>query len=361
MEGEQSHRRVVVVGGGLAGALLAKHLQFDADVLLIDSKEYFEVPWARCRPMVDASFAERSLIQHTDYLSNARVISSPAIEVSQSEVLTAEGRAFGYDYLVIATGHEDSRPRSRKERLHQFEQENEKIRTSSSVLIIGGGRTGVQLAGEIAVDYPEKKVTLVHEGSRLLQFLGPKASEKALKRLRSKLVEVLLDQSVNLNSTTNGDGVFTTSAGRSVSADCHFVCGGRPLSSSWLKQTMLEDKLDRFGRLMVEGNLRVRGLKNVFAIGSIIDITDKQGCLAYKHAAVAAKNIKLLLKGGKEEKLALYKPSSSLAFVSLGRKVAVVQFSFTTVSGHIPGLFTSKDLFVKWNRKQMGLEAHIIS
>ncbi|URE37824.1 Apoptosis-inducing factor [Musa troglodytarum] len=132
MEAGAGDRRVVVVGGGVAGAMLAKHMQFDTDVVLIDSKEYYEVPWARNRSMVEPPFAERSLIQHTDYLSNARVTASPAIDVTESEVLTAEGRTFAYDYLVIATGHVDSTPRSRKDRLEQFKKGNSSDHSSSA-------------------------------------------------------------------------------------------------------------------------------------------------------------------------------------------------------------------------------------
>ncbi|KAJ8460380.1 hypothetical protein OPV22_033306 [Ensete ventricosum] len=364
MEAGAGDRRVVVVGGGVAGAMLAKHMQFDADVVLIDSKEYYEVPWARNRSMVEPTFAERSLIQHTDYLSNARVTASPAIDVTEFEVLTAEGRAYVYDYLVIATGHVDSTPRSMKDRLEQFKQDNKRIRSSSSVLVIGGGRTGVELSAEIAVDYPEKKVTLVHEGPRLLQILGQKASEKALKWLKSKGVDVLLGHSIDLDAISEGQRSFMTSAGATITADCHFACAGRPLGSSWLQHTLLKDDLDRFGRLKVDENLRVRGRKNVFAIGDVVDLPEiKQGFSARKHAAVATKNIKLLLRGGKEEKMAVYKPRSAAAapaVVSLGRRQAVAQFPFTTVSGYIPGLFKSKDLYVGWNRRKLGLETDII-
>ena len=145
--------------------------------------------------------------------------------------------------------------------------ESEKINAADSILIIGGGPTGVELAGEIVAYDPNKKVTLVHRGSRLLEFIGAKASKKALDWLTSRKVEVLLSQSVDTNSAA--DGTYRTSGGETITADCHFVCTGKPIGSSWLKGTIFKDYLDGHGKLVVDDNLRVRGLKKVFAIGDI--------------------------------------------------------------------------------------------
>ena len=150
--------------------------------------------------------------------------------------------------------------------------DNEKIESSESVLIIGGGPTGVELAAEIAVDYPGKKVTLIHRGPRLLEFMGEKASKKCLDWLTSKKVDVLLQQSVDLGSLSNAEKVYRTSGGETVIADCHFVCVGKPLSSSWLHDTILKESLDSKGRIMVENDLRVKGYNNIFAIGDITDM-----------------------------------------------------------------------------------------
>jgi len=85
-------------------------------------KEYFEIPWANLRSMVEPSFAERTLINHRDYLTNADIVTSEAIDITETEVLTADGHQIGYDYLVIATGHADPVPKSRSERLNQFQE-----------------------------------------------------------------------------------------------------------------------------------------------------------------------------------------------------------------------------------------------
>ncbi|KAG8387439.1 hypothetical protein BUALT_Bualt02G0021500 [Buddleja alternifolia] len=354
-------KRVAVVGGGVAGSLIAKSLQFLADVTLIDPKEYFEIPWASLRSMVEPSFAERSLIYHKDYLTNGRLVVSKAIDISNSQVLTAEGRLVTYDYLVIATGHNDFFPKTRSERLKEYRAENEEIRSANSILIVGGGPNGVELAAEIAVDFPDKKVVLVHKGSRLLEFIGPKAADKTLQWLKSKKVEVKLGQSVDLNESSEGSKTYVTSNGEVIKADCCFMCTGKPPGSAWLQETMLKDSIDGFGRLKVDENLRVKGYKNVFAIGDITDVKEiKQGYLAQKHALIAAKNLKLLMNGGKEDKMASYKTNSTKVIVSLGRQDAVAQFPLTTLIGLVPGFIKSKDLFVGKTRKQLGLDSRIL-
>ncbi|XP_009602063.1 uncharacterized protein [Nicotiana tomentosiformis] len=349
-------KRVVVIGGGVAGSLIAKSLQFDADLTLIDPKDYFEIPWASLRGMVEPSFAERSVIHHKDYLANGRLIVSKVTNITNKEVLTADGRQVAYDYLVVATGHYDPLPITRTDRLEEYQSENEKIKAADSILIVGGGPVGVELAAEIAVDFPEKKVTLVHNGSRLLEFIGSKAADKTLEWLKSKNVEVKLMQSVDLSDTSDGNKTYFTSSGETIKADCHFLCTGKPPASEWLRETYLKDRMDNFGRLKVDENLRVKGHRNIFAVGDITDIKElKQGYSAQKHAVVATKNLKLLMSGGKESKLSTYEPKSPKIIVSLGRQDAVAQFSFTTIIGLVPGMIKSKDLFVGKTRKKMGL------
>lgn len=68
-----------------------------------------------------------------------------------------------------------------------------------------------------------------------------------------------------------------TSSGEIIEADCHFLCTGKPLGSEWLKGTMLKGSLDELGRLEVDENLRVKGHRNVFAIGDITDIKVSNG------------------------------------------------------------------------------------
>ncbi|XP_027912096.1 apoptosis-inducing factor homolog A-like [Vigna unguiculata] len=357
---EKEGKRVVILGGGVAGSVAARSLQSHARVTLVDPKEYFEIPWANLRSMVEPSFAERTLINHRDYLTDADIVTSEAVNITETEVLTADGRQIGYDYLVIATGRADSVPKSRSERLNQFNEDNRKIKSARSILIIGGGPTGVELAGEIAVDFPDKKVILVHKGSRLLEFIGAKAGNKALKWLKSKNVVVKLDQRVNLNGFTEGQKIYRTSIGETIEADCHFLCVGKPLSTAWLEETVLKNDLDSQGRIKVDEKLRVNGRSNIFAIGDITNIPEiKQGFLAQQQAEVVVNNLKVIIQGTRECWIETYKPHSAIAIVSLGRKEAVAQLPFWTITGRIPGFIKSGDLFVGKTRKQMGLSYDI--
>ncbi|KAM3293398.1 hypothetical protein ACQJBY_036767 [Aegilops geniculata] len=355
--------RVVIVGGGIAGALLAKTLQNHADVVLIDPKEYFEIPWANVRAKVEPTVVERTVIPHADYLTDAKVVTASAVGVDDSVVLTSIGRTVGYDFLVIATGRTCTRPQSRSDRLEMFHRDKDRIAAASSVLIIGGGPIGVELAAEIIMDSPDKRVTLVHGGPRLLMVMSPRASAKALEWLRSKNVTVLLDQTIDTDLAGTGDGYdgqrdFTTSAGETVSADCHFVCTGRPVASGWLRATFLGEYIDADGRLVVDEHLRVGRLKNVFAIGDITDVPEaKQGYLAQRHAMVVSRNLRLLLRSaGPEHKLHRYKASKAAITVTLGRRDAVSELPFMSLIGHIPGVVKPRDLYVSRTRRMMGIK-----
>ncbi|KAH9303074.1 hypothetical protein KI387_014657, partial [Taxus chinensis] len=343
----EQKKRVVVVGGGIAGATVVKALENHAHVTLLDPKEYFEIPWAKLRCTVEPSFGERSVFLHSEYLKTAKLVTSPATSVTEDAVVTASGEHVKYDFLVVATGTAYDGPSTKAERLKQFQADSKKIKDAKTVLIIGGGPTGVELAGEIAVDFPEKKVILLHGGPRLLEFVGEKASRKALAWMKSHKVEVHLNERVDLNSLTETTTSFSTTSGKTIHADCHFVCIGKKLGTSWFKDSTFGDAVDGQGQIKVDSSLRIQGQSNVFAAGDIINVKElKQGMCAQKHAVVIAENIKKLCKNPKQTKLSTYKASPDMAIVTLGRNTAVGQFPFGAFSGRLPGMIKSKDLFV---------------
>ena len=104
------------------------------------------------------------------------------------------------------------------------------------------------------------------------------------------------------------------------------------------------------------------GTSNVFAktlkLLALISINFqeiKQGYNAHKHALLVAKNLKLLIKGLPNSKLATYSTGYPLALVSLGRKEGLAQIPLLTLCGCLPGKIKSGDLFIGKTRKEMGL------
>lgn len=73
-------------------------------------KEYFEIPWAILRGMVEPCFVKRTLINHRDYFTNGKIVTSRATDITETDVLTADGQRVPYDYLVIANGHANPIP-----------------------------------------------------------------------------------------------------------------------------------------------------------------------------------------------------------------------------------------------------------
>ncbi|XP_049386750.1 uncharacterized protein LOC125850990 [Solanum stenotomum] len=145
-----------------------------------------------------------------------------------------------------------------------LDRKNEKIK---AVLIVGGGPTSVKLAAVITVDFPQKKVTLVQDGFRLLEFGMVKKQEYN--------VEVKLMQSVDMSNNTNSSGgnrTYFTSSGDTIREDCHFLCTGKPPGSEWLRETYLKDRINNFGRLKVDENLIIKDHRNKFVVGDITDI-----------------------------------------------------------------------------------------
>eukprot|EP00475_Leptophrys_vorax_P024900 TRINITY_DN34559_c0_g1_i8.p1 TRINITY_DN34559_c0_g1~~TRINITY_DN34559_c0_g1_i8.p1 ORF type:complete len:545 (-),score=108.73 TRINITY_DN34559_c0_g1_i8:326-1960(-) len=541
-------KRVVIAGGGIAGSLLAKLLEKDADVTLIDSKDYLEVRWATPRAFVDPALAERIEISHSDYLHKAKVqvgiiekltlaekpveapkeaevpaaeapkeaeaaaeapkdaeaaaeapkaaeaaaeapkeaeaaaeapkeaeaaaeapkeaeaaaeapkeaeapaaeapkeAEAPAAEASKEapttdaakeieseapkaaeateapaateeaskeetpaeapkaevdepkkeddaaakpeaaeaetkaegetakeeaapaepaapaaaagEVELSDGSRVAFDYLVVCTGSKVETPAARDEKVAFFKAENEKLQKATNILIVGGGPSGVEVAGEILTDLPGKKITIVHSGERLCEFLKPKASTKILTWLKAQGVEVLFGDSVDAGWDKFGaSGTFTTASGKEIAADYVVVTVGNRPNTTWLEGS-LGEAVEK-GRVKVDAHLRVEGQSNVFAIGDITNIKElKQGYYAQMHARALAHNLVKLIKNpnAKPSSLKSYAAGMDVGMVSLGRKQGVAQLPFGTFMGWVPTNLKSKGLFVNKIRADLGLK-----
>ncbi|KAI7835805.1 hypothetical protein COHA_010295 [Chlorella ohadii] len=275
--------RVVVVGAGFAGLAAARELSktHAYEVTVVDPKDYF------C------------------YV--------PAAPVNFVEGESASGETLAFDYALLATGSvyaSGVKPPAdvlltRTQRLKQFADIRAKIDKAASVLIVGGGPVGVEVAAEILHRFPAKKVRLVCAHSTLLDRMDPQAKEFAAKWLHQNGVEVVTGMRISdWGGLTDGNpaaATLTTTKGEKISADLVFKCVGvRPATALYAASLQGPGQLSRSGAIAVEPTLQVVGWQNVFAVGDCNTVKEeKTAALAGVAARVAAQNI-VLLDAGKE-------------------------------------------------------------
>ncbi len=163
----QSTTHVVIIGGGFAGCKIAQLLLAEPSmrVTLIDPKDFFEMVWVNLRAMVIPDWAQRSIIPFSTFIPRAQLVKDEAASLDTKSVTTKSGKTIEFDFCVIAVGSSyagflkaavsTSTSSQRLSEMHAF---SEQIKSAGSVLIVGGGPSGVELAFEILDVFPNKKV-----------------------------------------------------------------------------------------------------------------------------------------------------------------------------------------------------------
>jgi NADH dehydrogenase FAD-containing subunit len=340
-------RKIVVVGGGLVGLKVIRHLERKLGpqaVVLIEPREYTEVPIAVLRGLMDPDGFGATIRKRIDQVTNVRHIRARARAIEDDTIVLHDGSRVPFSYAVVATGSITKGYRVIKgggaltlaERTAEFRAEAERIRNAGSILIIGGGPVGVELASEIAHAYPGKKVTLADRQERLLPALPPAAGRKARRMLSRLDVEVVLGEVLE-----PGPSGFADSGGRRFAADL-------VISAIGIETTAIPvlgiAAIDRKGQLRVDRHLRVHGRENVFGAGDVNDVPEiKLAATGKLQARVVAANI-LALRRDPAARLRAYRPWGPLGFVTVGPERGIVQLPFGRMDPLIAA--KQKDLFV---------------
>ncbi|GAQ78853.1 hypothetical protein KFL_000200050 [Klebsormidium nitens] len=348
--------RVVIIGGGLGGAAAAKKLESTYDVTLIDEKEFFEYLIGSVRFFVDENAITQGTFLHSEYLKRTKLVVGRAETVAPTHVETDSGERIPFDFLIVSSGSSFAgTPKTLEEKRQWYREQYEGIKAADSVLIAGGGPTGVEIAAEIITSYPDKKLTLVHAGERLVPFMNEKASAKAKDFLVKRGATVLLNDKVNLSNTSTRE--FRTTSGYAITAD-YTLAATRARFDSAFMRAHFATALNAEGRVKVEPSLLVEGTRNIFAIGDVTALPEaKQGYYLTAHIATVAANLQTLAKNAAATRLKSYKAqtTTAVALVSLGRKDGIMQTPLLTFSGWVPASLKSKTLFLDKARKDFGL------
>ena len=299
---ERTRPRVVVVGAGFGGMATVSALRWaDVDVLLIDRNGYntfqpllYQVATGGLNPG-DVTYALRAF---TAKQRNARFRQGTVvgIDTATKHVRLDDGDEIGYDYLVVATGvtanffgipgaAENSlliytRREALETRDHIF-RGLERLATeegkdgSANVVVVGGGATGVEMAGTLAemvsgalpVSYPELdntkiKVILVEMAPDVLTPFKKSLRSYSARALRRRGVELKLEAAVaevtpDEVRLKDGTVIPTRTVIWATGVTAH------PVVSTWgLPQ-------GRAGRIVIGPDMRVKGFDDVFAIGDV--------------------------------------------------------------------------------------------
>lgn len=221
---------LVIAGFQFGGYNLLHQVKDHFRVTVIDKKDFFE--WVCAAPAsiaVEGNFEQVSTSYH-DALNVEKVFGnnvkfvqglvSELVDSHNLKYVPTKGKKSGhpgtgskdlrFDYLAICTGSIWSVNHTAEEFLHtftskdrsrQFEQYRDEIDRADSVLVVGGGATGVESAGEILMKYKgKKKVGLVTNSSTLVTEYGEKASELAREHLEGKGVDLHFNTKYNPSS-----------------------------------------------------------------------------------------------------------------------------------------------------------------
>lgn len=362
---ETSLPRIVIIGGGFAGLAVAKGLEKkDVQVVLIDKHNYhtfqpllYQVATGGLEPD-SIAFPLRKIFNNLDdyYFRLAEV---HQILPEKNEIETSIGNLC-YDHLVIATGSATnffgseniekytmemkSVPQSLNIRSLIIENFEEALLTSDlaernalmNFVIVGGGPTGVELAGALAEmkkgilpkDYPDldirqMQINLIQGSDRLLDAMSLKASKKA----EDFLTRLGVDIWKNLYVKDYDGKIVRTNTDKTFDAATVIWAAG--VTGELINGLHADALIERANRIKVDEHSLIVGSENIYAIGDVASMSSEEyphghpmmAQPAIQQGKLLAKNLLAKLKG---KKLKPFKYNDKGSMATIGRNKAVV-------------------------------------
>lgn len=362
-------KRVVIVGGGLGGLRLAEDLYGSGmQVVLIDKNNFHQFPpliYQIASAGIDPSsisFPFRQIFRkRKDFYF--RMAEARMVDTEKKILQTSIGK-IDYDYLVLAAGattnffgnkniEEWAIPMKtvpeamglRNALLSNFERAltcatEEERQELLNVVIVGGGATGVEIAGALSemkryvipYDYPDMDSSLMHiylieAGDRLLAGLSQESSQKAYEFLKSMGVDIQFGKMV----TDYRDHKVIMKDGTEIPTRTFlWVSGIRANAMPGID----ESHLGRGFRFKVDEFNRIQGVEDVFAIGDqCLQTSDaaypnghpQVAQVAIQQAKNLAKNLKLINQGVDSSELTAFRYKNLGSMATIGRNKAVVE------------------------------------
>ncbi len=376
---KQSSHHVVIVGGGFGGLHAALSLgSTSVQVTLIDKRNFhlfqpllYQVATGGLSPS-DISSPLRSILNKHQ---NIKVLMGEVqdIDPHQQKIFLNRGE-INYDTLIVATGvshhyfgNEQWAPTApglktvedalemRRRIFMAFEAAEketdlEKRRAWLTFMIVGGGPTGVELAGAIAelaystlkkdfrnINTADAKIVLVEGMDRILPPYAPELSAKA----EASLVKLGVQVQTKTLVTNIADDVATIRQGdRTEQVAARTILWAAGVKASAMGKILADHtgaELDRVGRVMVEPDLSLKGYPQIFVIGDLANFTKPDGKPLAGVAPVATQEGKyvaeLIEKRLIDESLPAFEYYDAGSLSVIGRHAAVADFGAVKFSG----------------------------
>jgi NADH dehydrogenase len=364
-------KKIVIVGGGFAGINAAKALAKNKilEITLIDRRNYhlfqpllYQVATAGLSPAEIAAPIRAIMNPYSNV--NVCLGNVESIDKIKKTVKT-ESTYYHYDYLILACGAKHSyfghpeweefapglktleQATEMRRRIllayemAEMEKDPIKQREHLTFLIVGGGPTGVELAGAIAeisrftlekdfrhIDPSNTRIILIEAGKRVLASFSPKLSRAATRDLEKLGVQIW----TNTRVTKISESEVQLGAETLKAATILWAAGVAPSSLG----KNLGASLDPVGRVIVEADLSIKDHPEIFVLGDQASFATDRGVLpglapvAMQQGKWAAKNI-LADVNGKPRKSFKYTDKGSMA--TIGKRKAVMQAFGLEISG----------------------------
>ncbi|KAK5376330.1 hypothetical protein LTS13_005128 [Exophiala xenobiotica] len=345
-------KNVIVVGGSYVGRAtaqeLAKVVPASHRVLLIEPHSHFHHLFTFPRFAVVPGHEHKAFVPYTGIFSSVPRSASHA--VIQARVLSLQphelkldrewegSNQVPFDYLTVATGTLLSQPAAMKKDDKQssvsyLKQHQNDVERAKSILIVGGGAVGVQMATDLKEYYPDKNITVVHSRVHLMPQYHHKFHELVKKRFDELGVRLITGARVKIppgGFSDNGSPFdVELTNGQKASTDFVILATGQSPNNTLVRD--LDPDLPNAVINPDNGYIRVRPTlqflddkyPHLFAVGDIADTgAHKAARPGVAQAAVVAKNIQALLEGREAEEK--YIPGAAGIHLSLGMKQNVI-------------------------------------
>lgn len=366
--------KVLVIGGGIGGASAIVGLRKfhkNAEITLVEPKEFCEIAWAAYRSPFEPWVADASmyLLEPFCKKNNVTHIRGVVKSLSLDKAVMEDGKELVFDVCVVASGAttkwaalgrglppDDG---SKKSRIEAVQKEGKKLLDSKSVLVVGGGMIGTELAGDI-VAYANKekkdmKVTLVHSGPHLCPEMSEAAAAVVKKKLEKMGVTVFLNE-----SAVENDGKWSLGTGETIDAN-HVVMtvGLSPINDF---MTGLGEGLNEFGFIDTDDYFRVKGCGGkIFSIGDCCTTLPNSGSHVLVNISTIGNNIKVTLDAiatnqplDNVDGIKKFTPGPAVYLVTVGPKDGVMYSPLFHTQWFFPRLKNSTMFFFRV-KSELGL------